>query len=113
VDDEYHSIGVGERSYVYILGGEGYGNVRPVGLGNGAFDSYVIYFSVVVSVISLAVKVGIGAPNDCKDCAVSWEDFGLLLGFSDLWRRWRRWVGFSFDLGVGVILRWVGNLWNY
>jgi hypothetical protein len=66
------------------LGEEVYGNVRPLGLGNGAFDSYVIYFSIVVSALSLGVKVGIGAPDDCKDCAVSWEGFSLLLRFSDL-----------------------------
>jgi hypothetical protein len=94
------------------LGGEGYGNVRPLGLGNGAFDSYVIYFFVAVSMLSFGVKVGIGSPYDCKDCAMSWEGFSLLLGFSDLWRRWRRWVGFGFDLGADVILRWVGDLWN-
>jgi hypothetical protein len=58
--------------------------VRPLGLGNGAFDSYVIYFSVVVSVLSLGVEVGIGAPSDCKDCAVSWAGFGLLLGVMSL-----------------------------
>jgi hypothetical protein len=48
-------------------------------MGNGAFDNYVIYFSVVVLALSLGVKVCIGAPGDCKDCAVSWEDFSLLL----------------------------------
>jgi hypothetical protein len=39
--------------------------VRPLSLGNGAFDSYMIYFSVVVSVLSLHVKVDIIAPSDC------------------------------------------------
>jgi hypothetical protein len=39
---------------------------------------------------------------------VSWEAFGLLLVLLELWRRW--WVGFDFDLGVGVILHWVGDL---
>jgi hypothetical protein len=95
------------------LGGEGYGNVTPLGLGNGAFDSYMIYFSVVVSALSLGVKISIGAPGDCKDCVMGWEGFDLLLGFSDLWRRWRRYIGFGFDLGVGVILCWVGVLQNY
>jgi hypothetical protein len=32
--------------------------VRPLGLGNGVFDSYVIYFSVIVPALSLGVKVG-------------------------------------------------------
>jgi hypothetical protein len=39
--------------------------------GNGAFDSYMIYFCVVISVLSLGVKIGIGALDDCKDRAVS------------------------------------------
>jgi hypothetical protein len=61
---------------------------------------------------TLGVKIGIGAPDDCKDYAMSWEGFALLLGLLDLWWRWRRWVGFSFDLGVIVILRWIGDLRN-
>jgi hypothetical protein len=60
--------------------------VRPLGLGNGVFNSYMIYFSVVVSALSLGAKVNIGVPGDCKDFVVSWEGFGLLLGFLDLWR---------------------------
>jgi hypothetical protein len=42
-----------------MLSGESYGNVRPLSLGDGAFDSYAIYFSVVVLVLSLGVKVGV------------------------------------------------------
>jgi hypothetical protein len=53
------------------MGGEGYGNVRQLGLGNGAFDIYVIYFSVIVLALSLGVKVGIGTSDNCKDCAIS------------------------------------------
>jgi hypothetical protein len=37
--------------------------VRPLGRGNGTFNSYVICFSVVVSVMSLGVKVGIRTPE--------------------------------------------------
>jgi hypothetical protein len=59
VDGEYHSIGVGERSLDHILGGEGYGNMSPIGLGNLAFGSYVIYFSKIVSVLWLGTKIGI------------------------------------------------------
>jgi hypothetical protein len=62
--------------------------VRSLGLGNGTFDSYVIYFSTIVLALSLGVKVGIGTFNNCKDCAMSWEGFILLLGFLGLWRRW-------------------------
>jgi hypothetical protein len=60
----------------------------PLGLGNGAFDCYMIYFSVVESVLSLGVKADIGTSGDCKDCAMSWECFILLLGFVGLRRRW-------------------------
>jgi hypothetical protein len=54
------------------LGGEGYGNVKPLGLGDGAFDNYKIYFSVIILTLSLDVEIGIGALGDCKDCAMSW-----------------------------------------
>jgi hypothetical protein len=86
--------------------------VRPFSLGNGAFDTYMIYFSIIISTLSLGVKIRIGSPTDCKECAMSWESFALLLGFLDLWQRWKRWVGFNFDLRVGVVLHWVGDLWN-
>jgi hypothetical protein len=65
------------------LGGEGYGNVRPLGLGNGTFYIYMIYFSVIVLALSLGVKVSIGASGDCNDCGMSWGSFVLLLGFLD------------------------------
>jgi hypothetical protein len=58
--------------------------VRQLSLGDGAFDRYMIYFSVVVSALSLGVKVGVLASSDCKDCAVSWEGFGLLLVLLEL-----------------------------
>jgi hypothetical protein len=70
------------------LGGEGYVNVRPLGLGNGAFDSYVIYFSIIVLTLSLGVKVGIGTFANCTDCVIGWEGFVWLLGFLGLWQRW-------------------------
>jgi hypothetical protein len=62
--------------------------VRPLCLGNGAFDGYVIYFSIIVSTLPLGVKVGIGASSNCKDCTAGWESFVLLLEFLDLWQRW-------------------------
>jgi hypothetical protein len=49
-------------------------------MGNVAFD-YVIYLSIIVSVLPLGAKVGIGTAGNCKDCAMSWEDFVLMLGF--------------------------------
>jgi hypothetical protein len=86
--------------------------VRPLGLGNGAFNSYVVYFSVIVSMLSLGVKISIETSDNYKDCAMSWEDFILLLGFLGLWWRWGWWIDFIFYLGV-IVLHWVGNLWNY
>jgi hypothetical protein len=80
------------------LGGEGYGNVRPLGLGNGAFDSYVIYFSVIVPALSLGVKISIGTSGNYKDCVISWEGFILLRGFLGLWQR--------LDGGLASFLIW-------
>jgi hypothetical protein len=93
------------------LGREVYVNIRPLGLGNGAFDNYVIYFSIIVPVMSLGVKIGIGTFGNCKDCVMGWEGFVWLLGFLGLWRRWGLWIGFIFYLGV-IVFHWVGNLWN-
>jgi hypothetical protein len=83
-----------------------------LGLGNGVFDCYMIYFYVVVSALSHGIKVGIRTSDDCKDCAMSWECVVLLLGFLGLRRRWWWWwISFIFDLGV-IVLHWVGDLWN-
>jgi hypothetical protein len=88
------------------LGGEGYGNVRPFGLGDGAFDSYVIYFSVIISTLSFGVEISIGALGDCKDCAMSWKGvLGFVVEVEVV--GWLR-----FDLRVGVVLRWVSDLRN-
>jgi hypothetical protein len=87
--------------------------VRPLGLGDGTFDNYMIYFLVIISMLLLGVKIGIGASSDCKDCAMSWKNFHLLLGFLDLWWRWKWWVGFGFDLRVGAVLSWVSDLQNW
>jgi hypothetical protein len=82
------------------LGGEGYGNVRLFGLSDGAFDSYMIYFSVVISALSLGVKVGVGASGDCEDCAMGGDGIRLLGRLLDLWQRW---ISFGLELRVGVI----------
>jgi hypothetical protein len=85
------------------LGRGGFGNVRPFGLGDGAFNSYMIYFSVIISLLSLGVEIGVGAPGYCKDCAVSWESFALLLGLLDLWQRWRWWLASVLTWGLVVL----------
>jgi hypothetical protein len=74
--------------------------MRPLGLGNGVFDRYMIYFSIIVPVLLLGVKIDIGTSGNCKDCVMSWEGFILLLGFLGLWRGWGWWIGFIFYLGV-------------
>jgi hypothetical protein len=70
--------------------------VRPLGLGDGALDSYVTYFFVIVPSLSLGVKVGNRTSGNCQDCAMSWEGFILLLGFLGLWRMSGWWFGFIF-----------------
>jgi hypothetical protein len=62
--------------------------VGPLGVGNGAFDSYAIDFSIIVPTLSLGVKVSIGTSCNCKDCAMGWEGFVSLLGLLGLWQRW-------------------------
>jgi hypothetical protein len=84
--------------------------VRPFGLGNRAFDSYVVYFSVLVSALSLGVKVGIGVSSNCENCAMGGEGFGLLQGLLDLWLRQWWWVCFGLDLGIGIIWHRVCDL---
>jgi hypothetical protein len=91
---------------------EGYGNVRPFGLGDGAFDNDMIYFTVVIWALSLGVEIIIGAFGECKDCAMSWESFILLVGFLDLWWRWKWCVSFGFDLRVHAVLCWVSDFQN-
>jgi hypothetical protein len=89
--------------------------MRPLYLCNGAFDSYVIYFSIIVSALSFGVELDIGTSDNYKDCAISWECFILLLGFLGLWQRLWWWISFIFDLGV-IVLHLVGDLrncWGY
>jgi hypothetical protein len=92
------------------LGGEGYGNVRTLSLSNETFNSYMIYFSIIVSTFSLGFKFGTKASGDREDCAMSWERFDLLLGLLDLWCRLGWWIGFVFHLAV--VLCWVCDLWD-
>jgi hypothetical protein len=59
----------------------------------------MIDLAIIISVLSFGFKIGIGAFGDCENYVMSWESFGLLLGFLDLWWRWWLWVGFCFHLG--------------
>jgi hypothetical protein len=60
----------------------------PFGLVNGAFDIYMIDLPVIVSVLSLGIKIDVGTPVNCEDCVVGGESVGLLRRLLDLWRRW-------------------------
>jgi hypothetical protein len=84
--------------------------VRPIGLGDRAFDSYVVYFSVVVSALSFSVEVNVGSFGDYEDCAVGGEGIRLLQRLLNLWQRWGWWIGFSFDLSIVVVWHWVCDL---
>jgi hypothetical protein len=77
--------------------------VGPFGLGDGAFDNYMIDLSLVVSPLPLSIKISVGASGNYEDCVVGGECFGLWWGFLDLW--WR-WVAFGLDLRIGVVGIW-------
>jgi hypothetical protein len=87
-------------------------HVGPFGLGNRTFDSDVIDLPVIVVVLSLGVKIGVGTSGDCKDCAVGGEGVRLLQRLLDLWRGWWRRIDFSLDLRVCVVWHCVCNLWH-
>jgi hypothetical protein len=72
-------------------------------LSDGAFNRYMVYFLVVISTLSLGVKVDVETSGDCEDCTVGGEGIILLMRFLNLWWRWRQWIGFSFNLRVGVV----------
>jgi hypothetical protein len=52
--------------------------VRQLGLGNGAFYDYMIYFSIIVPSLSLGFKVSIGAFGDCKELWICGGGGGLV-----------------------------------
>jgi hypothetical protein len=80
-------------------------------LGNGAFDSDAINLLVIIMMSSLGVVVGIGTSGNCEDRMKNIAGgVSLLRRFLDFGWRWRRWVGFGFDLRVGVIWHWVCDL---
>jgi hypothetical protein len=85
--------------------------VGSLGLCDGTFDRYMVYFPVVISVLPFSVKVWIGTSSNCEDCTVGGEGIGLLRGLLDLRQRWS-WVSFCFDLRVGVIWPWVCDMRN-
>jgi hypothetical protein len=87
--------------------------VGPLGLRDGAFNGYMIYLPVVISVLPLGVKISVGTSGDCDDCTVGGEGIILLPELLNLWRRWRQWIVFGFNLRACVVWHWVGDLWSY
>jgi hypothetical protein len=81
-------------------------------LCKGAFDDYVIYLSVIVSMLSLGVEISVGTSGNHKDYAMDWESFALLPRFLILWWRLWWWIGFIFYLRV-IAWPWVGDLWSW
>jgi hypothetical protein len=69
----------------------------------GTIDSDVIDLLVIVMAMSLGVEVSVGTSGNCEDCAMGREGVSLLQRFLDLGWRWRRWIGFGFDLMVGIV----------
>jgi hypothetical protein len=109
MDSDYHGVGVGERGQIDVIGGEGYGDVRPFFFCDWTFDIHMVYFPVVIPTLLLAFEVCARTLGNGEDCPMGWEGFVLQLGFLDLRRRWRWWVVFNLNLGVAILL-WIGDL---
>jgi hypothetical protein len=56
--------------------------VGPFGLSNGAFDSYMIYFSIVIFAPPLGVQVGVGTFGNCENCS---RDGKVSVCYGDSW----------------------------
>jgi hypothetical protein len=80
--------------------------VRPLGLGNGAFDIYVIYFSIIVSTLLLGVKVCVGLCHELGRLRFVAGVLGLVVEVVVV-----DWLCFLFGGGGVIVLHWVGDLW--
>jgi thiazole synthase ThiGH ThiG subunit len=58
--------------------------VGPFGFCDGAFDNHMVDLLVVIVVLPLIVKVGVGASSDGENCAVGGEVVILLWRLIDL-----------------------------
>jgi hypothetical protein len=58
--------------------------VRPFGLGNGAFNSYMIDLPIIVSLLPLAIEIGVGTSCYCENYVVGGEGISLLRRLLDL-----------------------------
>jgi hypothetical protein len=44
------------------------------------------HLSGIVSALPLGAEIGVGTSDNCKDCAMGWESFALLLRLLILWQ---------------------------
>jgi hypothetical protein len=58
--------------------------VRPFGFGYWAFDNHMVDLSVVVSLLSLIVKISVGASSNGEDCVMGGKVIILLCRLTDL-----------------------------
>jgi hypothetical protein len=85
----------------------------PFGLGDGAFNSYMIDLPLIVSLLPLSIKIGVGTFGYCENCVMGGEGIILLWKLLDLWRRWLQWVGFCIDLRIGIAYVICGTVGGY
>jgi hypothetical protein len=88
VDGDDHSVGMWQRSWINILGGEGDGYMGPRGSSDRILNSDVVNLSVIITPLPLVIEIGVGASGYCKDCAMSGEGVNLLQRLVDFWWRW-------------------------
>jgi hypothetical protein len=88
---------------------EGDGDIGPFSLSYRALNGDMVDLSIIVSSLSLGIKIDIGVFGNCGDCTMGGESVELLWRFPS--RRWRWWVGFCLDLRIGVGWHWICDMW--
>jgi hypothetical protein len=82
--------------------------MRPLGLGNGAFDSDMVNLTIIVHALPFSFEIRVSTSSDSQNGAVSGEGLELLRRFLGLLREWR-WGGFgSFLTWLLLVLLGVG-----
>jgi hypothetical protein len=61
--------------------------VGPFDLGNGALSSYMIDLSIIVSLLPLGIKTGVGTFSNYEECVMGGVGIRLLWRLLNLWRR--------------------------
>jgi hypothetical protein len=82
--------------------------MRPLGLGNGAFDSDMVNLTIIVHALPFSFEIRVSTSSDSQNGAVSGEGLELLRRFLGLLREWRwGWIWLIFYLvviGVGYVI---------